>query len=162
MPPSPRPAFSPRYVSAHLPGAVHLLLPPLKRRNVAWTALACAVVAYTCISLTTAYYFGTSVDGSCNINWVLYHPGANGMWTPLAWRFSGTSGVCYGFFPSVGRDERLPPERHGASIEISAARQAVHQIFSWRRIIGTPPPPKKRTKIMWKTLTKQSKEWINK
>ena len=104
-------------------------------------ALSLVVPNRRSIELTTAYYFGTSVDGSCNINWVLYHPGANGMWTPLAWRFSGTSGVCYGFLPSVGRDERLPPERHGASIETSAARQAVHQISSWGRTIGTPPPP---------------------
>ena len=59
----------------------------------AWTTLACAVVAYTSISLTTAYYFGTSVDGSCNVNRALYHPDANGMWTPLG-AFLGR-GVAY-------------------------------------------------------------------
>ncbi|CAN0378008.1 unnamed protein product [Ascophyllum nodosum] len=70
-------------------------------RNVAWTALACAVVGYTSISLTTAYYFGTSIDGSCNVNWARYQPGANGTWTPLAALMGRGVAYVVVFFPAL-------------------------------------------------------------
>ena len=75
--------------------------PPCKRRNVTWTAQASAAVAYTCISLSTAYYFGKSVNGSCNINWVLYHPGANGLWTPLGAFLGRAVAYFVVFFPAL-------------------------------------------------------------
>ncbi|CAM9126041.1 unnamed protein product, partial [Laminaria digitata] len=46
--------------------------------RVVWAALISATVTYIFISVATAYYFGESVDGSCNVNWVQYHPIGNG------------------------------------------------------------------------------------
>ncbi|CAM9564587.1 unnamed protein product [Ascophyllum nodosum] len=69
--------------------------------NVTWTAQASAAVAYTCISLSTVYYFGKSVNGSCNINWVLYHPGANGLWTPLGAFLGRAVAYFVVFFPAL-------------------------------------------------------------
>eukprot|EP00903_Cladosiphon_okamuranus_P005331 g5329.t1 len=46
--------------------------------NVVWTAMIGAAITYTGISLATAYYFGESVNGSCNVNWTNYSPAADG------------------------------------------------------------------------------------
>ncbi|CAB1101799.1 unnamed protein product [Ectocarpus sp. CCAP 1310/34] len=46
--------------------------------NVVWTAMISAAVTYTGISLATAYYFGASVNGSCNVNWANYSPEGDG------------------------------------------------------------------------------------
>ncbi|CAM9635109.1 unnamed protein product [Pylaiella littoralis] len=46
--------------------------------GVVWTAQISATVTYTCISIATAYYFGKSVDGSCNVNWTGYSPEGDG------------------------------------------------------------------------------------
>ncbi|CAM9330066.1 unnamed protein product [Hapterophycus canaliculatus] len=46
--------------------------------NVIWTAMISAAVTYACISVSTAYYFGKSVNGSCNVNWTNYAPNGDG------------------------------------------------------------------------------------
>ncbi|CAM9146857.1 unnamed protein product [Ectocarpus sp. 12 AP-2014] len=46
--------------------------------NVVWTAMISAAVTYTGISFATAYYFGASVNGSCNVSWANYSPKGDG------------------------------------------------------------------------------------
>ena len=40
------------------------------------------------------------MDGRCNINWALYHPDANGMWTPPG-AFLGRAAYVVVFFPAL-------------------------------------------------------------
>ncbi|CAM9145975.1 unnamed protein product, partial [Hapterophycus canaliculatus] len=43
-----------------------------------WTAMISAAVTYILLSVATAYYFGDSVNGSCNVNWENFSPSGDG------------------------------------------------------------------------------------
>lgn len=53
-----------------------------------------AAVTYTGISFATAYYFGASVNGSCNVSWANYSPEGDG---PVA-SLLATSGRMMAYF----------------------------------------------------------------
>lgn len=42
-----------------------------------------AAVTYIILSVATAYYFGESVNGSCNVNWENFSPSGDGPASPL-------------------------------------------------------------------------------
>lgn len=68
---------------------------------VTWTALISATVTYTTFSLSTAYYFGVSVDGSCNVNWEHYRPGDGGSGSPFLVAFGRVVAYFVVFFPAL-------------------------------------------------------------